>query len=313
MDSVRGVFKTQPRAKKNIPRETETEERQGSGDLKKLIKEKTQERNGILRCRLGGEEFLFDLGAEISGRKTINPTGSKLIQLADGRIKKVPYETRDSVEFIQTPEPIIGLKDLVKCDKLYWLKEYNVKQQKEKLITESDSERKDELRKVLNLGSYAEHKNDCGNANKYKYEVKGLGPGVHKQYPLNSEAVKEVRGIIKELLIQGVLVEENHPQDLTPIQAVPKPDGSWRLVHNLKALNDVTVKDRRKKIDDGHLLETRTGGKWLSSLDLANGFWSIPITEKSSLKTDFQIEGKAYRWARLLQGFCNSPNVFQEA
>lgn len=89
-DSVRGVFKTQPGTKKNTPRETETEERQDSGNLKKLIQEKTQERNGILRCRLGGKEFLFDSGVEISGRKTINPTGSKLIQLADGRTKQVP-------------------------------------------------------------------------------------------------------------------------------------------------------------------------------------------------------------------------------
>lgn len=100
-------------------------------------------------------------------------------------------------------------------------------------------------------------------------------PASQKQYPIRPEASKEIMILINELERQGVLVA------ITPIQAVPKPDGSYRLVHNVKALNDVTIKDKRVIIEAKTIMENYGPGGWFMTLDLSNGFWSYPITHKS--------------------------------
>ncbi len=58
-----------------------------------------------------------------------------------------------------------------------------------------------------------------------------------------------------------------------PIQAVPKPDGTWRLVTNFKALNKVTVPDTRYLINCSETSgDIGRDKEWLSKLDLANGY-----------------------------------------
>ena len=51
--------------------------------------------------------------------------------------------------------------------------------------------------------------------------------------------------------------------------------------------------------------------KYKTCLDLANGFWSVPLEKLSQLKTSFTFKGKSYCWTRLPQGYHNSPNAFQ--
>lgn len=86
----------------------------------------------------------------------------------------------------------------------------------------------------------------------------------------------------------------------SPIQLVPKPDGTFRLVTHFKALNRVTKPDRRYLINSRETIERLRDGKW-----------SVPLAKVSQEKTAFTVNNKHYIYQRLPQGYLNSPVVFQ--
>ena len=84
-----------------------------------------------------------------------------------------------------------------------------------------------------------------------------LRPGVKlpwkKQYPLKEEAVRGIEPQIEGLLKAGVLKITQNPQSNTPLLPVKKPDDSYLLVHDLRAVNEV-VADFPAEVPDPHTL-----------------------------------------------------------
>lgn len=159
----------------------------------------------------------------------------------------------------------------------------------------------------------ARYKNHCGKMTKeYEYKIEG---GVHppvRQYPLNSEVQKELTITLKELEQQGVIKEIN-PITNSPIQGVKKSDQTWRAVINYKALNRRTKADQRSLINPSAALKNIPTKRYKTCIDLANGFWSMPLAAESQERTAFTMNNRSYVWTRLPQGFQNSPNAFQAA
>ncbi len=146
---------------------------------------------------------------------------------------------------------------------------------------------------------YAQSKNDCGKVDKkYEHAIEGGIPLPQRQYRINSAAEAEIGETIKELTDQGVIRRlGKNEQALTnaPIQAVPKQNGTWRLVTNFKASNKVTVPDTRYLINCSETSgDIGRDKEWLSKLDLANGYWSIPLALYSQKKTAFTYKGEQY-------------------
>ena len=183
-------------------------------------------------------------------------------------------------------------------------------------VEESDLslEGKARLRGMLEKAQVSHFKNDCGSLPaQYTHAIIG---GVHpavRQYPLHPGAVEEMDLIVKELTKLQILREEQNPMTNSPIQAVKKPDGSWRPVINFKALNRRTVANKASLINPQGTLKTLQVKKFKTCIDLANGFFSLPLARQSQGKTALTHKGKAYVWQRLPQGYKNSPNVFQSA
>ncbi len=144
----------------------------------------------------------------------------------------------------------------------------------------------------------------------YEHIIQGGIPHPQRQYKINSAAIKEISETIKELTEQGIIRKlekgECAPTN-SPIQAVAKPDGTWRVVTNYKALNKVTVPDTRYLINCSETCgEIGRDKTWMSKIDLANGFWSIPLAEESRGKTAFTFGGKQFIYTRMPQGLRNS-------
>ena len=266
-------------------------------------------------------QFTVDTGATVSVMKptqggTLN---AKLaVRLADGSIAEIQKWKWGNLEGIAGHENLLGLRDLDKAEnrsndnyvQARFIKPIDNHAVIEKICQETMIEDHQELKRILNLGVYSEYKNDVGLM-KENYVIKGGMPPSEAQYKINRGALTELGETIKELTALGVLALEDNPPCSMPIQAVPKPDGTWRMVHDLRELNRRTVKDKRSLINPFRTVTQLQNKRFKTCLDLANGFWSVPIDYHSSLKTCFTFEGKGYRWNRLPQGFCNSPNVFQ--
>lgn len=278
-----------------------------------------------------GIRFRLDSGADISTLATM-PEGAKKLKgkyVVYGFSKEMKPVTRDKYLWeglicIIDSSNLMCLKDAslikeklereeIETTQISWLKKVDLEYEINRLVNESLLP-KQELRELLQKykSHCAKSKNDCGKlSDKYEYTIVGGIPPPQRQYPLNKAAYGEIRETLNELLRKGVIsIGENCPTN-SPIQAICKPDRTYRLVTNFKALNKVTVPDTRYLINAKDATNCLNNGKILSKIDLANGFYSVPLAKESRGRTAFTFGGRQFVYNRLPMGLCTAPNVFQ--
>ncbi|XP_048019955.1 uncharacterized protein LOC125251062 [Megalobrama amblycephala] len=133
---------------------------------------------------------------------------------------------------------------------------------------------------------WSKHDTDVGlvkSANPVRIKTK---PGVQlprkQQYPLKPEAVEGIRKTIEGLIKAGVLIETVSYCN-TPILPVEKANKSkWRLVHDLRAVNEV-VEDWPAEVPNPHTLLTNVppAANYFTVIDLCSAFFSVPLAEES--------------------------------
>jgi len=63
------------------------------------------------------------------------------------------------------------------------------------------------------------------------------------------------------------------------------------------------------RIDDS--LSALSGAKWFSTLDLASGYWQVPMDPASSDKAAFVTTSGLYEWTVMPFGLTLSPSTFE--
>uniref|UniRef100_A0A8C4Y677 ribonuclease H n=1 Tax=Gopherus evgoodei TaxID=1825980 RepID=A0A8C4Y677_9SAUR len=146
----------------------------------------------------------------------------------------------------------------------------------------------------------------------------GKGPVQIKQYPIKREAREGLQETIDQFLKYGVLQECQSAWN-TPILPVRKPNGTYRLVQDLRAVNE-RVKTLHPLVPNPYTLLASVGGQYthFSVLDLKDAFFTIPVDIQSQEIFSFEWEDnnrvkKQLCWTVLAQGFKNSPTLFGQA
>ncbi|RMC16921.1 hypothetical protein DUI87_06176 [Hirundo rustica rustica] len=144
----------------------------------------------------------------------------------------------------------------------------------------------------------------------------GKEPVQLKQYAIKPEVRREVAPIIDQYLNLGIL-QECESEYNTPIFPVKKPNGKYRLVQDLRAINEIT-KDIHPVVANPYTLLTSVSEKfeWFTVIDLKDAFFCIPLALESRKYFAFEWENpdtgrrRQLTWSRLPQGFKNSPTIF---
>lgn len=97
---------------------------------------------------------------------------------------------------------------------------------------------------------------------------------------------------------------------------VLKPNGTWRMCIDFidfRNLNRKVPISRWPMGDIDYSLSRLKSSKYFTTLDVANGFWTIPVKGDDQHKLAFTFDGAQYTWTRLPFGYVNSPaewNIF---
>lgn len=135
-------------------------------------------------------------------------------------------------------------------------------------------------------------------------------PVSYRPYKLSHQEKLRVRDIIRDLLDKGI-IRESESAYASPILLVKKRDGTDRLVIDFRALNHITVKDRYPLPLIEDQIDRLGSSEYFTILDMATGFYQIPIDAESVHKTGFVTPEGHYEFLKMPFGLANAPVVFQ--
>ena len=111
-------------------------------------------------------------------------------------------------------------------------------------------------------------------------------------------------------MIKNGIIEESASPYNSNIILVDKDDGIKQFVVDYREQNKDTILDTYPlSIVDG-MLEQSFGCRFFSQLDLASGYWAVPITEADRCKTAFSIPREKFQFRRMPFGLRNAKATF---
>ena len=122
---------------------------------------------------------------------------------------------------------------------------------------------------------------------------------------------EEVREHLKEMLDAGAIRESQSPFS-SNVVLVRKKDGSLRFCIDYRKLNNRTVKDAYYLPRIEETIDTLSGSKYFSKLDLRSGYWQVGVKESDKMKTAFSVGPLGFfECNRMAFSLCNAPASFQ--
>jgi len=123
-------------------------------------------------------------------------------------------------------------------------------------------------------------------------------------------AHQKIEEQVTEIKKDGI-IRDSASEFSAEVVLVKKKDGTDRFCVDYRRLNKDTVKDSypMPRIED--LLEALGGKAIFTTLDLASGYWQLPIDEEDRHKTAFRTRSGLYEFVAMPFGLTNAPATFQ--
>ena len=124
--------------------------------------------------------------------------------------------------------------------------------------------------------------------------------------------MEKVKNELNRMESLGVIEMINEPTDwCAPMVPVVKKDGSIRICTDFKMLNKFLKRERFVIPTFEDMLTKLSGTKVYTKLDLASGFWQIPLDPETAKLTTFITPFGRFFYKRLPFGISSAPEIFQ--
>lgn len=153
----------------------------------------------------------------------------------------------------------------------------------------------------------------ANNFFKYSIKIKDSQPVYVKNYRTphmqKIEVNTQVDKLLKDGLIQRSIAPYNSPTLLVPKKST---DGkaSWRLCIDYRSLNKSLIADSYPLPRMDEILDGLGQNQFFSTIDLAQGFHQIPLSDESKDFTTFSTSAGSFKWNVLPFGLKVSPSAF---
>jgi len=129
-------------------------------------------------------------------------------------------------------------------------------------------------------------------------------------YRVNPTKAEAIKTELDNMLELGVIKPSNSPW-AAPVVLIPKPDNIIRSCTDYRRLNAVTVPDvfPMPQIDD--LIDKVANAKFLTKIDLAKGYWQVPLDDAAVPIPAFVTSFGQFQWKYMPFGLRNAPGTFE--
>ena len=115
------------------------------------------------------------------------------------------------------------------------------------------------------------------------------------------------KGAIRKVSLEEARVSLGH---YSKIFAVPKPGGKWRVVINLKPLNEFVTKESFHMETAKDVRNLLKPGDYGAVVDLTDAYYTVKLHEDSRKYCRFIVDGEIYEYVALPMGLTCSARVF---
>jgi hypothetical protein len=130
-----------------------------------------------------------------------------------------------------------------------------------------------------------------------------------RQYPLPHSQQEVIKREVESMLAMGVIERASSPYS-SPIVLVKKKEGAVRFCVDFRKLNRQVVFDAEPMPDIEHLFSKLSGARYLSKIDLAKGYWQVPMKESDKEKTAFTTPEGQFQWRVMPFGLKTAGAIF---
>lgn len=132
------------------------------------------------------------------------------------------------------------------------------------------------------------------------------------QRKFNKIEEKVIDKEIEILLDMKVIIEAKHEygEVISPIFTVPKKNGEYRMILNLKELNQSVAYHHFKMDTFESTIKLINKGDYMASVDLRHAYYSVPIALEQQKFLRFLWKDKLYQYTCLPNGIGCAPRLF---
>jgi len=133
-------------------------------------------------------------------------------------------------------------------------------------------------------------------------------PIKQRHFPVSPAVEKAMYAEIDRMIQLGV-IEESESAWSSPIVMVTKP-GKVRICLDCRKVNSFTEKDAYPLPQISGILSRLPKAEYISSLDLKDAYWQVPLDVASRDKTAFTVPGRPlYQFKVMPFGLCNATST----
>jgi len=179
-------------------------------------------------------------------------------------------------------------------------------------LAELTSEQHQKLEKFLNIVVPRASENPgVTNLTEHRIDVGQNRPVKQRCYVVSPRVQEAIREEVDKMLEAGI-IEPSFSEWSNPIVMVKKPNGKYRFCLDFRKVNSLSKKDAYPLPQMNSILNKLRSAHYISTIDLSQAYFQIPLARESRDVTAFSVPGKGlYHFTRRPYGLTGAPATFQ--